>query len=175
MAHQRNLNACPKWIHRFLWRAIMIRVIWIIPNERTLRNVSRTGNLSLPEVINTQLLPSLTLHCKANWLWELKKMVNSRIMSSHRSPCWAPGSPNTKFSKFICKRMYGTHLGELLVRSWHFSDTRNCNELLHWWTVKESKNRILIHWKTSQNSYGSFQEPICFYISWIPKRIIRFS
>ena len=30
-----------------------------------------------------------------------------------------------------------------------------------------------IHWKTSQNSYGSFQELICFYVFLISKRTIR--
>ena len=40
---------------------------------------------------------------------------------------------------------------------------------------KESKDSIIIHWKTSQNSYDSFQKLICLYVSWIFKRTTRFS
>ena len=73
---------------------------------------------------------------------------------------------------------------------WHFSGTRNCDKLeslnkrILRFIFNDSlsssdelltKAKIIKHWKTSQNSYGSFQELICFYVSWISKRTIRFS
>ena len=75
---------------------------------------------------------------------------------------------------------------------WHFSGTRNCDKLeslnkrilrfifndslsSYDELLKKAKDSIIKHWKTSQNSYSSFQELICFYVSWISKRTIRFS